>query len=553
MSANQQKRPRLSLQIKAISSGPNLRASRTIAAVVNPTSPTSFNTLSNVYATAIDRSTPVTAINTNSKQSLKLHTQNLAQPRNNGPTQNTPYGAPTPFGSTYPDTPLTAQPISPAIANLQDVRYPSSMTATPPLSAGPVDSSSEHRVFSFHPADTSSTFPPATNFTAFSQASPAPTAPTPTVATPLRRRPTTSLCVTRPALPPPYTRNRSLHSILRNSPLPPPTAKTPVFPRRQSVPGTRRVCYHSPIEQEIVNDQYVRSHIDLLLATPTSASSAGPSPLSATMDDSPVSPTSTFTSAPAVTASAAAADFMPRDGGMTPGPFEEMRRRMAGLVTTRGGGGTPTSPTAGGSPAGIRKRRRKERSRRWVWTIGTQEGEEEEEDEAEVGGAIAALRAAAAKAQPESREAGAGVGASSSGAGARPSLLPLVTVEPLHEVSPMEVVTPSIETFDAAEAEAEAEEGQREDDVLMYESEPDAYTSEELVPDQRRALSLTPCDMDFEMVTPTVAGSYAHGSNQMLQSFRFAGSIRQDSEGLFNPETGSRRDTPVPADLVVVE
>ncbi|KAF3766332.1 hypothetical protein M406DRAFT_356288, partial [Cryphonectria parasitica EP155] len=130
------KRPRLSLQIKAISSGPNLRASRTIAAVVNPTSPTSFNTLSNVYATAIDRSTPVTAINTKQpqQQSLRLQTQNLAP--------KTPYGgAPTPFVSA-PETPLTAQPISPAVASLQDaVVFPSTMTATPPLSAGPVDGS----------------------------------------------------------------------------------------------------------------------------------------------------------------------------------------------------------------------------------------------------------------------------------------------------------------------------------------------------------------------------------------------------------------------------
>lgn len=238
------------------------------------------------------------------------------------------------------------------------------------------------------------------------------------------------------------------------------------------------------------------------------------------------------------------ADFMPRDGGMTPGPFEEMRRRMAGLVATRGGGGgTPTSPTTGSNPAGIRKRRRKERSRRWVWTIGTQEGDEDEEDEAEVGGASAALRAAAAKAQIEGSGGGAG-GAS------RPSLLPLVTVAPLVEHSPMEIVTPSIETFDEVEAEVVEEE---EDDVLMYESEPDAYTSGELVPDQRRALSLTPGDMDFEMVTPTVAGSHDNGSNHLLQPFFYAGSIRQDSEGLFNPETGSRRDTPVPADLVVVE
>lgn len=206
---------------------------------------------------------------------------------------------------------------------------------------------------------------------------------------------------------------------------------------------------------------------------------------------------------------------------------------MAGLGTR-----TPASPTTG-SPTGIRKRRRKERSRRWVWTIGTQDGDE---DESEVGGAIAALRAAARS----QNSAGASPVTTTPSSAKTPSL---VTVEPMME-SPMdiEIVTPSIETFDeASRAAAMAPE----EDALMYESEPDAETSG-LVPDQRRALSLTPADMDYEMmmVTPTVASGNSHNSH--LQPF-FARSIRQDSEGMFNPETGSRRDTPVPADLVATE
>lgn len=497
MSANQNppRRPRLSLQIKAISSGPNLRASRTIAAVVNPTSPTSFNTLSNVYATAIDRSTPVTAINT--KQPLKLQTQNLSQPLK--PAQ-TPYGAPVPFVSTLPDTPLTAQPLSPARASLQDVRFPSAMTSTPPLSAGPNDSSNENKVFSFHPNDTaSSTLPTGPS------SSSAPTSPA--ANTPVRRRVTASLCVSRPALSLPYVRNRSLHSILRNSPLPPPTAKTPISPRRQSArladKASRRVCYESPIEHVITNDQYVLSHIDLLL---------DPSPQSA--------------SSPSSFSPSTAIDETMRDGGMTPGPFEEMRRRMAGLGTR----GQPASPAS--SPTGIRKRRRKERSRRWVWTIGTQDGDE---DEGEVGGAIAALQAAARTTQAGG--ASPVTTTTATATGTKPPPLPLVTGEPMRE-SHMEVVTPSIESF-------EETIGVASEDVLMYESEPDAETAG-LVPDQRRALSLTPGDMEYEMVTPTVAG-HSH-----LQPF-FARSLRQDSEGMFNPETGSRRDTPVPADLVATE
>lgn len=58
-----------------------------------------------------------------------------------------------------------------------------------------------------------------------------------------------------------------------------------------------------------------------------------------------------------------------RDGGQTPGPFEEMRRRMAGL------GADSDSETPGN-----KKRKRKEKKRRWVWTIGVNEDEVEEEE-----------------------------------------------------------------------------------------------------------------------------------------------------------------------------
>jgi hypothetical protein len=63
-----------------------------------------------------------------------------------------------------------------------------------------------------------------------------------------------------------------------------------------------------------------------------------------------------------------------RDGGQTPGPFEEMRRRMAGLQAS-----SPISPTGVGS-GGIRKknnRKWKEKKRQWVWTIGTDPDDEE--------------------------------------------------------------------------------------------------------------------------------------------------------------------------------
>jgi hypothetical protein len=105
-----QKRPRLSLQIKAFASGPSARTSRCLAAACDVKSPTSFNTLSNVYATAIDRSTPIqenppTAF-LGRKPVLRLQTQDAVT--------KTP-GAHTPYLGPYLDTPVTAQPLSPAV------------------------------------------------------------------------------------------------------------------------------------------------------------------------------------------------------------------------------------------------------------------------------------------------------------------------------------------------------------------------------------------------------------------------------------------------------
>lgn len=61
-----------------------------------------------------------------------------------------------------------------------------------------------------------------------------------------------------------------------------------------------------------------------------------------------------------------------QDGGQTPGPVEEMGRRMAGLAA---------------SPV----RRKREKKRRWVWTIG----QDDEDDN--MGGAVAASRAESAR------------------------------------------------------------------------------------------------------------------------------------------------------------
>ncbi|KAK3314943.1 hypothetical protein B0H66DRAFT_583699 [Apodospora peruviana] len=331
------KRPRLSLQIKAIANGPTGRTSRSLAAAVDVKSPTSFNTLSNVYATAVDRSTPLSehpppnALTGGSKPSLRLQTQAQDAAISKERRLATPYLGP------YLETPLTAQPMSPAIP--RQVYFPSAMTATPPMSAVPPEQEGS-RVFTFE------------------------TQATPLSATPARilqqsSQPKRARTMPANALDLPYTHPRSLRSILRNSPLPPLNTKSPESPRRQSVrlqeKAARRVAYNSPLCQTITTSKYTRSHIDLLAedATPTTPSVSDEDVLDQTM---------------------AYTGNETRDGGQTPGPFEEMRRRMASLRAS-----TPTtlSPTSSG---GIRKRggKKKEKKRRWVWTIG-QDGEDADE------------------------------------------------------------------------------------------------------------------------------------------------------------------------------
>ncbi|KAK3901437.1 putative glucan 1, 4-alpha-glucosidase [Staphylotrichum tortipilum] len=381
------KRPRLSLQIKALANGPSGRTSRCIAAAVDVKSPTSFNTLSNVYATAVERSTPLqenppTAI-LGRRPMLRLQTQDVAVPQQ---LAHTPYLGP------YLDTPLTAQPMSPAVAMAAAAAYqicfPSAvMTATPPLSAQPPECPNGAQVFTFDPSIATATTTPATAIPPGA----APVVPPAMLQMPRKR-------ATMPASAGgagglgakqlPYTHQRSLRSILRNSPLPPLSTRSPDSPRRQSLrlqeKAARRVAYNSPLTQEITTWQYTRSHIDLLAedATPvspaTSSSDDGDSLLDLAMAD-------------------AAACNATRDGGQTPGPFEEMRRRMANMHAS-----TPItmSPTSSG---GIRKRggKRREKKRRWVWTIGQDEDAEEADGEPVTAVNSSAQDAAATPAPPK--------------------------------------------------------------------------------------------------------------------------------------------------------
>ena len=376
------KRPRLSLQIKTFN-GSSVRTSRTLAAAVDVKSPTAFNTLSNVYATAVDRSTPIqehapaTALSSSGgRPMLRLQTQ---AGQDGGAPVPKDRRLQTPYLGPYLDTPLTAQPMSPAIATAQSqMMFPSAMTATPPLSAQPQEQNGP-RVFTFESNNNNNMAqqPSLTliTTTAQQQASEMPSSSS-CSETP-RRRTTFPSNVTKL----PYTHPRSLRSILRNSPLAPLTCQSPNSSRRQSLrlqeKAARRVAYNSPLCETITTSKYTKSHVDLLAedsATPTT-------PTAKSMSSSEGSSCSDFSSEgeELLDQTMAYTGNETRDGGQTPGPYEEMRRRMAGMHAS-----TPISlsPTSGG----IRKQRggaagkKREKKRRWVWTIG-KDAEDAELDE----------------------------------------------------------------------------------------------------------------------------------------------------------------------------
>ncbi|KAH8601041.1 hypothetical protein B0O99DRAFT_297475 [Bisporella sp. PMI_857] len=297
------KRPRLSLQIQAPAIAQTLgKSSTALKADIDPTSPTAFNTLSNAYAVAIEN----------------------ASPRTVRPPMGLLTSTPGPFAVTYPDTPSSALPDStPTTVHPQIKALASTYTFTPPQSAGSTDSS-QSKIFTFS-SNTSSKS---------SLNSPR---------TPRRRATIGSHFQVAP-----YTHPRSLHSILRNSPLPPRSTITPSTPSRMSLRianrANKKVGYNDPLTQTITTNTYVKSHIDLL-AEESPIVTDPDSALSDSLDQ-----TMEYTGDET------------RDGGHTPGPFEEMRRRMAdsGLET----------------PA-RRKRKRREKKRKWEWTITNTDGETE--------------------------------------------------------------------------------------------------------------------------------------------------------------------------------
>lgn len=375
------KRPRLSLQIKTFN-GSSVRTSRTLAAAVDVKSPTAFNTLSNVYATAVDRSTPIqehapaTALSSSSGGRPMLRLQTQAGQDGGAAVVSKDRRLQTPYLGPYLDTPLTAQPMSPAIATAQSqMMFPSAMTATPPLSAQPQEQNGP-RVFTFESSNNHNNNnnnmaqqPSLTLNTTTTTTSQASEMPSSSCSETPKRRTTFPSNVTKL----PYTHPRSLRSILRNSPLAPLTCQSPNSSRRQSLrlqeKAARRVAYNSPLCETITTSKYTKSHVDLLAedsgtpTTPTGAKSISSSSEGSSCSGSSSEGEEFLDQTMAYTGNET------RDGGQTPGPYEEMRRRMAGMHAS-----TPISlsPTSGGirKQRGLGPGKKREKKRRWVWTIG---------------------------------------------------------------------------------------------------------------------------------------------------------------------------------------
>ncbi|KIN02498.1 hypothetical protein OIDMADRAFT_52336 [Oidiodendron maius Zn] len=318
------KRPRLSLQIDTPSTAQAFgKSSTALKADIDPSSPTALNTLSNAYVAAIDTSSPSTAIPLPGSKpnplgrpiSLRLETK--VGDGSTIPAQRT--NTPAPFAISYPDTPISVVTPHPDLSSLTTAN-----TFTPPLSASSTDLSQPKFTFAANVADNRDTSSPRT----------------------LRRRAT----IGSQYQAAPYTHPRTLHSILRNSPLPPRSTITPGTPTRMSARianrAAKKVGYNDPLTQTIITNKYVKSHIELL---------AEDSPCSATDPESAVSDT--------LESAMAYSGDETRDGGQTPGPFEEMRRRMADSDLS--------SPTQ-------KKRKSREKKRKWEWTITAAETDEEE-------------------------------------------------------------------------------------------------------------------------------------------------------------------------------
>ncbi|KAI1427924.1 hypothetical protein F5Y12DRAFT_97688 [Xylaria sp. FL1777] len=455
----QSRRPRLTLQT-APTRGSGVQSRRSYANV-DIKSPTALNTLSNVYATAIERSTPtqstpLTAIKLHQPLKLRTDPETLRSHQKIIQTSFT----------TRPDTPLSDNPMSPA--QKIEIVYPSTMTPTPPMSAEIVDS--ECRMFTFPSMEIDRRVVPPS---------------------PVSTRGRVSYPGLGPMVAAPYSHNRSLHSILRNSPLQPSSAKSPISSRRKSVrlqeKASRRVGYGSPLTQTITTEKYIKSHIDLLAED---ASPYTPSPMPEDSDRM-------------LDLNMAYSGDETKDGGQTPGPFEEMRRRMTSLATE--------TPVLSPKSDGVQKRKRKDKRRKWVWTIG-------KDDEESGSGATTTLPAAAGEAVT-SRTTSA------------------IALEPV-QADRAETPEPLTAIKTRAEWAASASH-------LTIETDGDCMdvdTPQTSNPQTDKAATLNSVELDLKL--PATAHQLA--SPEMTPPKR----QRLDSADPANSDAGSRRDTPIPPDCI---
>ncbi|KAG5976670.1 hypothetical protein E4U58_000003 [Claviceps cyperi] len=334
---NISKRPRLSLETRSACSPPSIGLG---GQPMDLSDATSFNTVSNTYISASERFSalppgPFTALD-------PLQT---AEPETAVEKASLRPQLMTPLARTCHNTPVSAQLTLPQRINLL---YPSTGSPSSPLLAEALDKN-----FALSSADTSS----------------APRWPSIRSScddrSPFQRK--TALACSVPPTRMPYTHPRSLHSILRNSPLPPSsTLPHSSSPRRQCLrlgeKTAKKVEYDSPLEEEITTSTYIKSHIDLLAE-----------------DGSPLSPSDVLPIVLGIGFSFTR-DETQKDG-QAAGLFEDVRGKGAGLVAE--------SPIRSNkeSICANRKRNRREKKRRWVWTIG-----QDAEDEEYSGGATVALR-----------------------------------------------------------------------------------------------------------------------------------------------------------------
>ena len=154
-------------------------------------------------------------------------------------------------------------------------------------------------------------------------------------------------------------------------------------------------------------------------------------------------------------------------------------------------------------PEGVRKRKKKEKRRKWVWTIGQDEDENES-------GAIAALKAAGETSTPR---------------GPAPTSVPTLII-------PSKANLPKARAASQTSFESIGSESDMTTDRADVEMS-DASS-------RLSSRATTPRSVDVDMKTPTVT----------VPSVAPLKTDGLGSADLIDPETGSRRDTPIPPDLV---